>query len=30
MGVLIIKGSVPGSNGSLGKVRIVKWVRLKK
>jgi large subunit ribosomal protein L3 len=24
MGVLIIKGSVPGSNGSLGKVRIVK------
>jgi ribosomal protein L3 len=26
MGVLVIKGSVPGSNGSLGKVRIVKWV----
>jgi len=25
MGVLVIKGSVPGSNGSLGKVRIVKW-----
>ena len=24
MGVLVIKGSVPGSNGSLGKVRIVK------
>ena len=24
MGVLIIKGSVPGANGSLGKVRIVK------
>ena len=26
MGVLVIKGSVPGANGSLGKVRIVKWV----
>jgi ribosomal protein L3 len=25
MGVLVIKGSVPGANGSLGKVRIVKW-----
>jgi ribosomal protein L3 len=30
MGVLVIKGSVPGANGSFGKVRIVKWVRLKK
>jgi ribosomal protein L3 len=26
MGVLVIKGSVPGANGTLGKVRIVKWV----
>jgi ribosomal protein L3 len=26
MGVLVIKGSVPGANGSLGRVRIVKWV----
>jgi len=25
MGVLVIKGSVPGANGSFGKVRIVKW-----
>jgi ribosomal protein L3 len=30
MGVLVIKGSVPGANGTLGKVRIVKWVRLQK
>jgi len=26
MGVLVVKGSVPGANGSIGRVRIVKWV----
>jgi len=26
--ILVIKGSVPGPNGALGRIRIVKWVKL--
>lgn len=26
-GILVVKGSVPGANGRLGKVRIAKWVK---
>ena len=26
-GILVLKGSVPGFNGAMGRVRIVKWVK---
>ena len=26
--ILVVKGSVPGPNGALGRIRIVKWVKL--
>jgi large subunit ribosomal protein L3 len=28
-GIIVVKGSVPGANGALGRVRIDKWVSKK-
>ena len=28
-GIIVVKGSVPGANGALGRVRIAKWVSKK-